>query len=61
MICDICERPIYRGQDIVATDDDKAVHSVCVDRLERELRLDEERIADEMEWHNVRGITAPDW
>ena len=29
--------------------------------LERELRLDEERIADEMEWHNLRGIVAPDY
>lgn len=29
--------------------------------LERELRLDEERIADEMEWEAVRGISAPDY
>jgi hypothetical protein len=29
--------------------------------LERELRLDEERIADEMEWESVRGISAPDY
>ena len=29
--------------------------------LERELRLDEERIAAEMEWESVRGISAPDF
>jgi hypothetical protein len=29
--------------------------------LERELRLDEERIADEMEWEALRGITPPDY
>lgn len=28
---------------------------------ERELRLDEERIAAEMEWAEVRGISAPDF
>ncbi len=29
--------------------------------LERELRLDEERIAAEMEAAELRGINAPDW
>lgn len=29
--------------------------------LERELRLDEERIAAEMEWAEVRGISAPEF
>lgn len=29
--------------------------------LERELRLDEERIADQMEAEAVRGISAPDY
>ena len=29
--------------------------------IERELRLDEERISDEMDWADVRGISAPDF
>lgn len=31
------------------------------EKLERELRLDEERIAAEMEWAEVRGISAPEF
>ena len=29
--------------------------------IAREVRLEEERVADEMEWASVRGISAPDF
>jgi hypothetical protein len=32
-----------------------------LDALERQLRLDEQRIAAEMEWESVLGISAPDF